>query len=421
MTKHFALIFLLSMYVNAAARQQPQVPLLDLVTVGVEEQPEVKAAADQMKWFSANRYGAAFIDEMDVRFGGISTDKNEYAIRIKPTNPFLYAAGKNLGATLEDRARLKYLQLREEALYNRYVSWIEVWERASAIKKIEKGRQWRAQWSEAMQQLAGDDDFDPEQLLDIELDMLDMGIEEQAEVGKLDKELERFLSISHGYDSLLMGRDQARQHLLQAKMPALSAGKIRSIVDSLRKSTDGQPLELELLRTSLEETRRKILLEKADWDVGFVQPEWENDRSDNFSMRVGIGIPLFRGNRMQIQNRKIDLMEENGELLLAEAQWKLSEEREYMEIASLSERMISLENLAQKLEGFQQNIPLLEGKNASELLLKWLKAEEKLEEQKLEVQFLLLTAYLDYLKLRGLLNPTSAAAYFHNIWLTTSY
>lgn len=392
--------------------QQEKPPLLDLVVSGIEDVPQVKAASEQVSWFRKNRYGAAYVDEMDLRIGRITDERNEYGIRIRPTNPFLFAAGINLGASLEETARLSLRKAKEEALYERYTSWLELWKRSVLLQEIVRSRQWRNEWTKSTESLIGEGDFDPEELLDIEIEKIDLQSDELEQRDKLLIELKFFLNMTRSSDTV---EDVSVIRLMESGFPSVSGTKLLQLIDTLHHANLSST-ELEEARLDIEQTKLKITLEKMDWDIGFVQPEWETDRDDQFSLRVGIGIPLFRKNRMQMQNRQLDLLENNWGLIKAETDWKQEMEKSYSNLKSLAERLNSLDSLSSRLANLQKGISLLEARESKETLLKWLKAEEKLQSRKLEVQFLLLTEYLDFLLLNGLLDVPGAARYFEIIW-----
>lgn len=406
---------------SGAARQPAEPPLLEQVVNGVESLPQVKAASDHLQWFDSHRYGAPYVDEMDVRFGGITENDNEYAVRIKPTNPFLFAAARNMGRVLRERAALAYRQALEDVLFERYESWLELWFRSQSIRQLEKADAWRHQWLTTLQQLAGDEEFDPEELLDLEIDRIDLQSDLLKEMDKLDDELQSFLILTnHGAAGDSLSLLKAPQ-LMKSGFPYLSATKMKQKLDSLEADSSVVSLEVEEIRMEIAQSRASIAMEKLDWDVGFVQPEWDNTGPNRFSMRVGIGIPLFRRNRIQMQNRQLDLFEETTEQLALEMEWEKEKGELYRDIQSLTARLLKMETLAARLAEMQDGFALMEGKNSREILLKWLKASEKLEKQALEDQFLLLSAYLQYLKLTGRLAYASSGQYFNNIWQGTSY
>ena len=413
--KAYLTLLMTGLYFCCIARQEKP-PLLELVFSGIEEVPEVRAASEQVAWFRKNRYGAAFVDEMDVRIGRITDERNDLGIRIKPTNPFLFAAGINLGASLEEAARLSLRKAKEEALYERYTSWLELWRRSALLQQIIRSRRWRNDWTNSTESLIGAGDFDPEELLDIEIEKIDLQSDELEQRDKLLIELKFFLEMTRTSDTI---EDASVVRLMESGFPAVSAQILLQRIDTLQHANLSST-QLEEARLDIEQAKLKITMEKMDWDIGFIQPEWETDRDDQFSLRVGIGIPLFRKNRMQMQNRQLDLLENNWSLIKGEADWKLEVGKTYSNLKSLAERINSLDSLSSRLANLQKGISLLEGRDSKETLLKWLKAEEKLENRKLEVQFLLLTEYLDYLLLKGLLDVPGASRYFGDIWKPTT-
>jgi hypothetical protein len=199
--------------IMAKARQQP-LPLFDQIGVGIESQPEIKAAKQQLEWFQQNRYGVAYFDEIDFRVGGITNDKTEYAFRLRPTNPFYFAAGKNMGKLLEADARLELKAAMQAAFFGKIAAWLKIRYATLQLQEVEASAAWRQKWLENMGQYISEGGFDAEELLDVELERIDLRVSGMNLTEELEGELANFMEGSSRADL-----ESLAQSLSQSSFP----------------------------------------------------------------------------------------------------------------------------------------------------------------------------------------------------------
>jgi hypothetical protein len=392
------------------AMQQP-LPLFDQITVGIENRPEIKAANQQVEWFQQNRYGVAYFDEIDFRVGGITNDKTEYAFRFRPTNPFYYAAGKSMGKLLETEAQLKLKEARQATLFDMIETWLKIRYVTLRLLETEASVAWRQKWLENMAQYISEGGFDAEELLDMELERIDLAVDRMDLSEELENELADFLD-----DPAAANVETLAQSLVESVFPDVSLEKLLSRLEGLEEAPSAVSLATEKQQLNVQLTESKALLEKRDWDIGFVQPEWEMEGKERFGLRVGIGIPIFNTNRMQTQNRQLSLINDKWAEVKARTEWDVQLNGAYEKTLRIAERLKALQELDAQLDAYRQRLSAIDPDDARESLLKWLKAKEKLRGRVIKDQFLLLSAYLDYLKLKGLLAEPTALSYFEDIW-----
>ncbi len=415
MMRFLLALMLLASTFPSVARQKPlSPPLLGQLTQGVEKEPMVQAAAEQLNWFESNRYGVAYGDELDFRLGQTTNDRKEYGFRFRPTNPFYFAAGRQMGQVLEQKAQLMYREAVEQAIYERALELFEIWESSATLQHIREATAWRAQWIASMSALVATGDFDPEQLLDLEIEKIDLSVdaaeaEDNLEIDLLQLEAQTGTPLSEKTPEIT-------SLLLSFRFDSLLVENLIKVVGNADSVGAPMSLEIEKGQLAVDESRARVLLEKTDWDVGFVQPEWDDQGGDNFGIRIGLGIPIFRGNRLQRQNRQLELIGDKWEQVKALSEWEQEITKANSQVLQWANRLLSLNELSLQLSQRRQGMASLEGDKARETLLKWTKANEKLSKRKIEVQFLLLYSYLDYLKLTGQLNLTTASTHFEIIW-----
>ncbi|MEQ8807466.1 MAG: hypothetical protein RIE59_00220 [Imperialibacter sp.] len=396
--------------IMAKARQQP-LPLFDQIGVGIESQPEIKAAKQQLEWFQQNRYGVAYFDEIDFRVGGITNDRTEYAFRLRPTNPFYFAAGKNMGKLLEADARLELKAAMQAAFFGKIAAWLKIRYATLQLQEVEASAAWRQKWLENMGQYISEGGFDAEELLDVELERIDLQVSGMNLTEELEGELANFMEGSSRADL-----ESLAQSLSQSSFPDVSLEKLLSQLEGLEEAPSGVPLALEKEQLNVQLTESKVLLEKRDWDVGFVQPEWDMEGEERFGLRVGIGIPIFNTNRMQTQNRQLSLINDKWAEVKTRTEWDVKLGAAYEKTLRMADQVKALKELDVQLDAYRQKLSVIDPVDARQSLLKWLKAKEKLRGRVIKDQFLLLSAYLDYLKLKGLLVEPTALSYFEDIW-----
>ncbi|MEQ8685734.1 MAG: hypothetical protein RIE86_10595 [Imperialibacter sp.] len=396
--------------IMAKARQQP-LPLFDQIGVGIESQPEIKAAKQQLEWFQQNRYGVAYFDEIDFRVGGITNDKTEYAFRLRPTNPFYFAAGKNMGKLLEADARLELKAAMQAAFFGKIAAWLKIRYATLQLQEVEASAAWRQKWLENMGQYISEGGFDAEELLDVELERIDLRVSGMNLTEELEGELANFMEWSSRADL-----ESLAQSLSQSSFPDVSLEKLLSQLEGLEEAPSGVPLALEKEQLNVQLTESKVLLEKRDWDVGFVQPEWDMEGEERFGLRVGIGIPIFNTNRMQTQNRQLSLINDKWAEVKTRTEWDVKLGAAYEKTLRMANQVKALKELDVQLDAYREKLSVIDPGDARQSLLKWLKAKEKLRGRVIKDQFLLLSAYLDYLKLKGLLAEPTGLSYFEDIW-----
>lgn len=393
---------------------QGQPPLLDKINGGIDEQPEVKAAQELVGWFEKNRYGVAYFDEIDVRMGGVAQDRSELGFRLKPTNPFYFAAGRNLGHVMEAQARVDLQAAYESAFQTKMVAWLKIRHTALLLHHADSALAWRAKWIQNMGQEVAIGRFDPEELLDLQLERVDLEVGRMNLMEELEDHLINFYEFTEHFSGKIEEEMIAR--LKQEQFPDMRATQLMANVQALEAGPALIPLELQKSQLAVEQAEARILLEKRDWDVGFVQPEWDNRGVERFGIRVGIGIPLFNTNRMQMQNRQLALIGDRWEQAKTKAGLNTGTVALYHKITSASDRLKALDDIQLQLEGYRKSMRDIEPADARDAMLRWLKAREKLQKRIIEDQFLLLLAYLDYLKLKGVLTTPEAMIHFENIW-----
>lgn len=159
--------------------------------------------------------------------------------------------------------------------------------------------------------------------------------------------------------------------------------------------------ELEFLAKRFETARRETELEKADFDIGFVQAEYapfiDADKT-SLGFSVGITVPIFRKNKPKIAERMLDQIRRE-EILDAETQIDSIEKAiEYGFLVNLTKQHFTLIDDINKLNLDTLSINLARSENYDPIaIIELQEAALLLDEMVIKSRFLVLKQYLDFL------------------------
>lgn len=251
-------------------------------------------------------YSLPWVDRLEFRTRNneLLDSRQQYALRLDPGNPWQimsnmrYFQGYRTLKTLEQQLLLK------ELMRERYDLVIEYWMAVERADLFQKQKDIRKQISYAMTQRSGSSDFDADQYLNNELDV----IEKIADWREAEFE-----------------RDVARTRILQLSSDAdfslttellVDIEQIKQMVD-LRDESKTKT-EVELLKQEIALSEQKIKTDKYNFDIGFLQAMYAPYKVDQgngpFGLSMGVTIPLFNQSRDDIAREKIKNLEQQGEL-----------------------------------------------------------------------------------------------------------
>ncbi|HBX65020.1 MAG TPA: hypothetical protein DEG32_02260, partial [Balneolaceae bacterium] len=95
--------------------------------------------------------------------------------------------------------------------------------------------------------------------------------------------------------------------------------------------------ELDLIAQQIDVARQDTRVEKADFDIGFAQLEYYpfTDRKSNYGFSVGVTLPIFKDNKPQIAERKMDELELRSEYDAEQFQDSVNKIREFEHLKNL--------------------------------------------------------------------------------------
>jgi hypothetical protein len=251
-------------------------------------------------------YSLPWIDKLEFRTRNneLLDYRQQYALRLDPGNPWQIVSNKRYFQGYRTLKTLEQQLLLKELMRERYDLAIEYWMAVERAALIEKQKDIRKQISYVMTQRSGSSDFDADQYLNNELDV----IEKLADWREAEFE-----------------RDVARTRILQLSGASGFSMTAESLVDidqvkqvvGLRDENKTKT-EVELLKQEIALSEQKIKTDKYNFDIGFLQAMYAPFKADQgdgpFGISLGVTIPLFNQSRDDIAKEKLQTIEQQGEL-----------------------------------------------------------------------------------------------------------
>ncbi len=246
--------------------------------------------------------------EFRMKTDEFDKDQGEYAVRLKPTGWGETQSADRLSACLLEYNRSLRDQLIAEAVRERYDLIVDYLHQTRLIALIRQLIVLHQDRAEALKQSVGSLDFDPEDLIGADADV----IEARRELAELSADLERIedeirrrmpgrqrIDFAHaglvGIDHI----DQVATAFLSEEPGAVFSENARLAAASLETQVMDARLELEK-----SVNRRYLSFVEAAYDM-----DDRDDFNKAFSVRLGISIPLDFGGGHEVLRRKLDALE----------------------------------------------------------------------------------------------------------------
>jgi len=251
-----------------------------------------------------HNYSLPWIDQLQFRYqdNQLNNYQTRYGVRFNPVNPWQiirnnqYFQGIQYLKALEQKMALKVI-LRE-----RYDKVVEYWMASELADHTLKQKLIREQIGNTMSKKAGSADFDADQFLNAQLDII------SKEADSHEADLERDISLSR----ILIVANATTFDLPQASL--IDIDQINQLV---KTETTTNKTETEYLKQRVEIANRKMKLEKSDFNIGYLQTMYGSDRQidgqNSFGLAIGVTIPIVNSNKENVVREKLDAIERQGE------------------------------------------------------------------------------------------------------------
>ncbi len=344
----------------------------------------------QRNFLSPQNYRLPIIDELELRAGNdeLNYEDLQYAVRIRPGNPWKIRRNNAFfNATKKELDLRKEVEFKENLL-SRYEDVLDYLFEQQFYELILKQSSLTTHMATIFQQNMESDLFDARDFAETKIDQVEK-LETLDDALTEWNRIRKTISVIFGISDF----DWTNFELV-------SVSTIDSMATKLANSSISSK-ELELIAQQIEVARQEVRVEKADFDIGYIQGEYFpfTNRDSEIGYSVGITIPIFQNNRAQIAERRLDEIELRNEFESEQFQDSVNRVLEYEYLKNLiahhnqivkQTEEIDLENLVQNLARVEDYDPIaiLEMKEGilklEEVLLK---SKQRVIEQYLEFLF----------------------------------
>jgi len=387
MTRYFILIIFLVFFVGTQ-HSNAQNNLSDFLLTSFEDL-NTRGFDKSIDFLSPKNYRLPLIEDIEFRYGNdeFTNEDQQYALRFRPGNPWKIRRNNALfNATKKELNIRKRLQYKEN-LEDRYEIAADYILKTQLLDIQKQHYYIIAKRVEVLGSNMESALFDAKDFVEAKLDQVDaLNNQEEANTSLIGSK-NTIISILQN-----TGFDWSSNTLI-------SVSAIDSISDHII-AKEIPSLELDLISQEIEVAKSEVRLEKADFNLGFIQTEYFpfKDRNSDYGVSFGLSIPLFKANKNQIAERKLDEIELNGELLTEQYQDSVKRIIEYeylknliIQHESLLEQIdqLDLQKLSRDLSQIVDNNPLS--------LLKIQEGALKLKELELRSYRRVIDQYLEFL------------------------
>jgi len=370
-----------------------QVSINDFLKSANEDE-KVKSLQQQVSFLEQGSYRLSPLQKFEVRFQNreLNTHLQQYALRFTPANPWevrnnsRYFSSLTASLVLENELALK------EALLDRYYCAISYSYYAELRMLLREANRLINDQIGVLEKQSGSSFFDADEYLDLQIDLVDAGVElEQTDLEILTtanraEELSGTLitdSLDWSFTSLISIA------ALDAVVDSITS--LRAI--SLLQSYQQQKIEL---------ASSAYNLEKSNINLGFVQTEFDRRRYEQdrtpINLSFGVTIPLTNPNKGDMAKKRLNMIEAEHDLNAIKKKHNTKDEIIQQKLTRLLLRYQELETKMRTLENgtLAQTLSTIKGGDPRVVI--------RFNQNKIKIKILLakihrdiLFTYVDYL------------------------
>jgi hypothetical protein len=370
-----------------------QVAPLDFLN-SAHEDPEVRSLDQRIDFLKAMPFRLAPVQRLEFRMRNnqLDPDRQDYALRITPTNPWEARNSNRYFEEYERGLRLERELALKRALRSRYDLWAETAYQNDrvALYEAEVALAEKLVLLQSARQTSSD--FDMDDLLEARLDVIDL----QLELDELQLDLGQRLAEVAAVFPLASGK-KIDWSLAEMVAPSSLGGRI----DSLHtQATIGGEVAYRESRVRL--AAREAAVQKSNMNLGFLQAQYEPYRTEQgrepWSLSLGFVIPVFNPNKGDVAERRLDEMEAQFELDETAAIKSRQRTKQAELLRGLIDQYASLERRKAELEQADLRKALYSGSETNPVLpVRYEQSLLRLSAMKLRLNRQILLAYIAYL------------------------
>jgi len=343
----------------------------------------------RINFLKPSNFRIPVIDEIEVRAGNDDQtyEDLQYAFRVRPSNPWKIRRNNALfNATKKELDIRRKIEFKEN-LISRYELLTTYFFEQSIFDLITKQQLLISKKASIFQENMESDLFDARDFAEAKLDQIE-GLE------KMDEALVQWNQTQQRISTILNRTD-----FDWSSFNLITVDQIDNISSRISNSSFNS-VELDLVAQRMEVARQEVRVEKADFDIGFLQAEYFpfTNRDSEIGYSIGFTIPIFQNNRPQIAERKLDELELKSELDNEQRIDSVKKLLEYEHLKNLilHHRMITEEVNKIDLETLINNLARIEDYDPI-AIIELQEGILKIDEILLKSQQRVLEQYLDFL------------------------
>ncbi len=392
-------LFLLHSSISTSTAQITMVGFLQ----SAFEAPGVNAAQAQLSYLQTKPYKLSPLQKLEfrTRINEMSVDKQRYALRFAPANPWEMRSNNRYFKEYQTYLSIGSKLALKEALLERYQVICELvyYQRLKSL--ADENVQLIEKQLNVMQRQSTSSFFDADEYVDLKVEHLDKVVNAEEATFEL---MNQQSLVNKLYPASFGKKFEFDLNDL------ISVEQINSVIDSL-KQQEVNSLLVAYHQQKLSVDKSRYVLEKNNINLGFLQAEYDERRVEQdrtpYTIGLGVTIPITNPNKGDMARQKLNTIETEYELEEAEADEKANKESSYSRVKeminhynALKSKISELENseLAANLSLVKEGDPMVRIKYHTSLN-KLRVVEEKLKRK-------VYAYYIEYLFAGDYLQPT---------------
>ena len=367
-----------------------------------KEDKNVQTLQDQINLLEPKKARPTVLEEIEFR---VSNDEfqpqdQRYDLRFRPTNPLIRKKTEELYNIRKLQLRADASRELDEEILERYeliIAWLEIQQERTFVNERISINQKRIDW---LKEFPGANFFDAKNFTQAHADVLKLWSKKTNLKIRID-ELERTIASK-------LGDKMTSNYILSWGLRStITTAHIHTFLRTTPNESLSQPLQVYLAQLALQETQIEQEIERANFDLGFIQTEYFPNRTNKslLGISAGISLPLFQRDRADLMDlsleekeRSLEVVAEQDEANQEQNNWKVHLELLLAKNTELQQlyTQLNLQEMQQTLQTMDEYEPL-EALEWQEMQLDWQEIEH-------QWYFEMIKTYIGYLSSKGFLS-----------------
>ncbi|MAL17325.1 MAG: hypothetical protein CL670_16240 [Balneola sp.] len=357
----------------------------------------------RIAFLKPRNYRFPVLEEVEVRMGNDEQtyEDIQYALRVRPGNPWRIRRNNAFfNATKKELQLQKKLEYKDN-IFLRYEVALEYFYNRDLADQIDERMQLISRKASIMEDNIDSDLFDAK-------DYSEAKLEQVESIEKLD---EAVVELNQAKTEIQLVLEI--ESLNWENFSIIEVAEINQISEDIA-SVSELSTELDLIAQQIDVARQDTRVEKADFDIGFAQLEYYpfTDRKSNYGFSVGVTLPIFKDNKPQIAERKMDELELRSEYDAEQFQDSVNKIREFEHLKNLIAHHELIQEKKEKLNLLAMTDNLANSEGFDPITILDLKEGIlKLDEVILKSRYRVLSQFIDFLYTYDVLTKTPLTNY----------